>query len=156
MVPWARSLAPAARPRLLDAARVPFAWRAVCVHRLGRSGSSRFSGLGLAATVARKRKLPAANTITSVSYIPPFLMWQLSAYHSSQCQGNHGGGGWRWDGRGMQASHSLSAKGGRSQDPPPGRIPRASSPKVLLRADPCSFLPAAVRTSCWVVRFPWA
>ena len=27
-------------------------------------------GLGLAATVARKRKLPAANTITFVSYIP--------------------------------------------------------------------------------------
>lgn len=57
-------------PGVLDAARVPFGWRFVCVRQLGRSGGSRFSGLGLAATVARKRKLPAANTITFVSYIP--------------------------------------------------------------------------------------
>lgn len=52
------------------AARVPFGWRFVCVHQLGRNGSSLFLGLGLAATVARKRKFPAANTITFVSYIP--------------------------------------------------------------------------------------
>lgn len=25
---------------------------------------------------------------------PPFLMWQLSAYHSAWCQGNHCGVGW--------------------------------------------------------------
>lgn len=61
---------PAQRPGVLDAARVPFGWRFVCVRQLGRNGSSLFSGLGLAATVARKRKFPAANTITFVSYIP--------------------------------------------------------------------------------------
>lgn len=57
-------------PGVLDTARVPFGWRFVCVRQFGRSGGSRFSRLGLAATVARKRKLPAANTITFVSYIP--------------------------------------------------------------------------------------
>ena len=76
------------RSGVLDSPRVPFGWRFVCVGQLGRRGGSRFLGLGLATTVARKRKLPAANTITFVSYIPPCLMWQLSAYCFAQCQGN--------------------------------------------------------------------
>lgn len=55
------------RSGVLDSTRVLFGWRFVCVPPLGRRGSSHFLGLGLAATVARKRKLPAANTITFVS-----------------------------------------------------------------------------------------
>lgn len=78
MAPWAHRAFPGCAllgrlsrwPGVLDAARVPFGWRFVCVRQLGRNGSSLFSGLGLAAAVARKRKLPAANTITFVSYIP--------------------------------------------------------------------------------------
>lgn len=61
---------PVPQPGVLDTARVPFGRWFVCVRQLGRSGDGRFSGLGLADTVARKRKLPAANTITFVSYIP--------------------------------------------------------------------------------------
>lgn len=84
------------RSGALDSTRVLFGWRFACVPLLGRRRGSHFFGLGLAATVARKRKLPAANTITFVSYIPPHtprLMWQLSAYCFAQCQGNRHGVG---------------------------------------------------------------
>ena len=64
--------APRCPPGPLDAARVLFAGWAVCVPQLGRlGGDSHFSGLGEAATVARKRKLPAVSTTTFVSHIPP-------------------------------------------------------------------------------------
>lgn len=58
-------------PGPLDAALVVCAGWAVCVPQLGRRGDSHFSGLGVAATVARKRKLPAVSTTTFVSHIPP-------------------------------------------------------------------------------------
>lgn len=83
---------------------------------------------------------------------PPFLMWQLSAYHSARCQGNHARVGrtqnralpqpecqgrdealrrtqWFWDALGLWC-----------QDPLLGKIPRKCSPKVILKADHSSFL----------------
>lgn len=74
---------------------------------------------------------------------PPFLIWQLSAYHSARCQGNHHGAGWARN-TGLpqpQCQGREEAPGTlQCQDPPGGRVPWASSPEVLLKADHCSFL----------------
>lgn len=100
-----------------------------------------------------------------------FLMWQLSAYHSAWCQGNHCGVGWAQHAA-LPQPQSWGQEGGARRGPGGpgmlwgldvrnllGKIPRKSSPEVILKADHSSFLlheNENLRTDLCVARFPWA
>lgn len=89
-------------------------WMAVCLcPSAWQEGRQPLLGAWFGCHRCQEKEAPSCQHNYLCSLHPPFLMWQLSAYRSAQCQGNRGGvgqdtvqpkrGGWAGGGAGTPA-----------------------------------------------------